>query len=179
LLVAIGMAISMLTSARDDDRQRQDLTRQEAGMSALVQSRHQVSTIVVSGPDADETFRVTIHMNGSRQGPYTLYLAIRDQGRRKTLLENTQVINLTGGEQTAVFQVLLKKLKNNYKKLVLNHRGGALVEEDFMVQVTLQPLLSEKEKQALPRNELQNLGLGESRLIQTGSTHFPVRFIVR
>lgn len=179
ITIALGMAISVLTSARNEGLRRQDFSRQKETLAKLVKAGHRVSDIVVNGPDANGTYRSTIHLKGTRQGSYTLDWVIREQNRRKILMKGARTISSTGGEQTSVFEFSLTELKKNYKKILLNSRGGVLVEEDFMIEATLHPVLSEKEKMSLSRNEFQNLTLGESPLIQSATKKFPVRFIIR
>lgn len=179
IIIALGMAISVLTSAQKEDLRRQDFSRQKDALAKLVKAVHRISNIVVTGPDANGTFRSTVSLQGARQGSYTLDWIIREQNRRKILMKGARTISFSGGGQTSVFEFSLTELKKNYKKILLHSRGGVLVEEDFTIEVTLHPVLSEKEKNSLSRNEFQNLTLGESPLIQSGTKKFPVRFIIR
>lgn len=73
----------------------------------------------------------------------------------------------------------LADLKRRYAEKVLSHRNASvLIEEDFVFEAILDPILSESEFSSIPRAGAQNLTIGQSRLSDTRSAKFPVKFTI-
>lgn len=162
-----------LDSQRQQDRARETGRTQKSGFVALVAARHLISDIRVNDGEA------TIDFFGSRGGNYRLRWSIREQAYRKTLADGVVSVELAPGGGTLEVAFGLADLKRHYAEKVLSHRrASVLVEEDFVFEATLDPVLSETEFSNIPQAETQNLAIGQSRLSDTRSTKFPVRFTI-
>lgn len=182
-IVAAGILAGLaLSGARDEGQRREATDQRAAAFARLAQSRHQIITIDVTGPGGGGFHEVKIRTVGDRPGQYQLKWRVTEQAYKKVLLQGADVIALDRGEQAMTFSFAAEQLQRNYRRLVLDSHssgGGVLVEEEFMVHATLQPVLTPEEFNALPADEKQNLSLGQSPLIHTESVPFPVRFMIQ
>ncbi len=172
-IAGIALLGAGLDSQRQQDRARQAARTQTSGFEALVATRHVISDIRVNDGGA------AVGVAGSRGGAYRLRWSIREQAYRKTLADGVVTIDLAPGAGSVKVAFGLADLKRRYAEKVLTHRrASVLVEEDFVFEATLKPLLSETESRNIPHAEAQNLTIGQSRLIDTRSAKFPVRFTI-
>lgn len=170
-IAAVGTG---LDTQRQQDRAREAGRTQTSSFEALVAARHVILDIRVSDDGA------TIGVFGNRGGSHRLRWLIREQAYRKTLADGVVSVELVPGSGTIkVAFGRLADLKRRYAEKVLSNRNASvLVEEDFVFEATLDPVLSETEFSNIPQAEAQNLAIGQSRLSDTRSAKFPVRFTI-
>ncbi len=175
LAVVIGIAVlgTGIDSQRRQDRTRQAARTQTSGFEALVAARHAISDIRFGNGGA------IVGVFGSRSGNYRLRWSIREQAYRKILADGVVSVELAPRTGTIEVAFDLADLKRRYAEKVLNHRrASVLVDEDFVFKATLDPVLSETDFSSIPQAEAQNLAIGQSRLSDTRSAKFPVRFTI-
>lgn len=141
----------------------------------LLAARHVVTAIDVEA--AGDTVRFTVKTDGARDGDYVLRWTVRDKAYKKTLAEGGGRHALEPGEDQLPIMVLSNKLRETYRHEILRgSNAGVLVDEDFQLDVTLEPALSAAELARLSPAERQNLDLGYSDLPSTLAIDFTVRF---
>ncbi|MGI9038052.1 MAG: hypothetical protein ACR2GQ_04230 [Gemmatimonadota bacterium] len=121
---------------------------------------------------------VLVEMDGARAGEYLLGWTLREPTYDSTLAAGARTLTLPAGPAVEGITVDTADIREGYRNSVLGGRGGVLVDEDWTLRATLRPVLTPAENTRLPREEVQNLGLGDSGLISEGSMPLPVRFQV-
>jgi len=173
VLFCIGLVVFTYFNWLQDDMERVRSRDQVVNFETLIASRHVISDINAT------TGGASIGAAGTREGSYKITWLIREQAYRKTLLNGKTVIKLETGLQTVRVAYDLAALKRSYREKVLTHRGASvLVEEDFVFEATVEPILSKEEFSGIPQAELQNLSIGQTRMRDTRSVKFPVRFTI-
>jgi hypothetical protein len=72
----------------------------------------------------------------------------------------------------------MNDLQRQYQAVVLNGRGGVLVDEPFRLEVSFGPVLTRQESLNLPPGEQRRLESTASPLRTEGSVPFPVHFTI-
>lgn len=173
MVVGIAAVGTGLDRQRRQDRTRQTARTQTLGFETLVAARHAISDIRFGNGGA------IVGVFGSRSGNYRLRWSIREQTYRKTLIDGVIRVELAPGAGSMEVAFGLADLKRRYAEKVLSHRNASvLIEEDFVFEAILDPILNESEFSSIPRAGAQNLTIGQSRLSDTRSAKFPVKFTI-
>lgn len=175
LLFLFGL--NVWRESREYARDMEIAAQREAAFAALTGARHRIAAVTLD-QSADDRFRATIRMRGERAGEYGLHWQVTDNGFKTALAAGNEVIRLHPDESETEVVFTLDELARSYRAKVLHGGGGVLVEEPFRLEVSLTPLFTETEREALPPGERRRLDTGESPLHSLKSMTFPVRFIV-
>jgi hypothetical protein len=175
--VAALVALSTISALRYDS-ERETAAERERQFTTLVEARHQIDSVEASA--ATPAIRVaTIHLGGVREGDYRLDWMLDESTYRTVLDEGVRRLSLPGGAESVELRFDLATLRERYRDRVLSGAGGVIVEEDFQLQLTLTPELTEAERRSIPAREVHNLDLGESELVARAVEAIPVRFEIR
>lgn len=175
LIVLVG---AMLWKQGADYTEAMNLASQrEATFAELLAARHDITGITVTRDDGGR-FNGTVQVAGERAGAYRLAWEVTGTSFGAVLAGGDGTFSLQPGRQEIAIAFGLEELARSYREKVLSG-GGVLVEEPFMLVVTLAPVLSEVKRAALPPGERNRLKVGESSLRVREMTRFLVRFIVR
>lgn len=173
VLSCIALGVFAYISWLQVDMERARASKNVINFETLVASRHVISGITAT------TGGAAIGAAGIRAGNYRVTWSIREQTYRKTLMDGETVTQLDAGLQTVRVAYDLAALKRSYLEKVLTHlNASVLVEEDFVFEATLEPILSKEEFGSIPQAEMQNLTIGQTRMRDTRSVNFPVRFTI-
>jgi len=176
LIVLIG-----LNGWRESRNYAQDMeiaAQREAAFAALVGSRYRIHEISIDRSEHDR-FRATVQMTGRREGTYRLHWQVADTGFGMMLASGNDVMALGSGKAEAEITFTLNQLMQSYQAKVLRGGTGVLVEEPFKLNVWLEPVFTESERETLPPGERRRLATAESPLRSKTSTQFPVRLLIR
>ena len=175
LLVLFGL--NVWRESREYAHEMEIATQREAAFAALSSASHRIAAVTMD-QSADNRFRATIRTKGQRAGEYRLTWRVADTGFGAALATGNEVIRLQPGDGKTEIVFTLDELARSYRAKVLHGGGSVLVDETFCLEVSLTPLFSETEREALPPGEQRRLDAGESPLRSLKSIKFPVRFII-
>lgn len=175
LLVLFG--VNAWRESREYARDTEIAAEREAAFGALSGVSHQITGLKMD-QSVDNRFRATIRMKGERTGQYRLRWQIADNGFNTELAAGNETIRLQPGQTETEIAFTLDELARSYRMKVLHGGSGVLVEEPFRLDVSLTPLFTDTEREALPPGERRRLDRGESPLRSSKRTEFPVRFIL-
>ncbi len=186
LLVAAGvlfdvmLAGAVVANVRQQDEAREADRAQRVWFAEFLAGRQNIDAIDVRRQDGQGNIAVTLRTSGTNPGDHRLEWLVRETLYKKTLAEGESVLSLTGGLRDTALPLDAMALAAAYHRLAL---GGAvanvMVDEDFMFEARLVPLLDASARNRMPRNERQNLDNGYSELIVTADAPLPIRFILR
>ncbi len=186
LLLATGVLFDvMLVGAVVANHRQQDAARelgsaQRVWFAEFLAGRQNIDAIEVRRQDGQGVIAVTLQIGGTNAGDHRLEWLVRETLYKKVLAEGETALRLTRGRQNTALSLDAKALAATYHRLAL---GGAdanvMVDEDFVFEARLVPMLDADTRDRLPRNERQNLDNGYSELIVTGDAPLPIRFILR
>ncbi len=186
LLLAAGVLFDvMLAGAVVANHRQQDAARelgiaQSIWFAEFLAARQNIDAIEVRRQDGQGVIAVTLRISGTNAGDHRLEWLVRESLYKKVLAEDAATLRLTGGLRDTALSLDAKALAAAYHRLAL---GGAdanvMVDEAFVFEARLVPLLDADTRDRLPRNERQNLDNGTSELIVTGDAPLPIRFILR
>ena len=94
------------------------------------------------------------------------------------IVEGGRSLQLGATDEEVSVALALDELRSRYQAIVLGGRGGALIEEPFVLDVFLDPVLTQEQVLALPPGERSRLETPESPLQSRRSAEFPVRFLI-
>ena len=186
LLLAAGVLFDvMLAGAVVANHRQQDAARelgiaQSIWFAEFLAARQNIDAIEVRRQDGQGVIAVTLRISGTNAGDHRLEWLVLESLYKKVLAEDAATLRLTGGLRDTALSLDAKALAAAYHRLAL---GGAdanvMVDEAFVFEARLVPLLDADTRDRLPRNERQNLDNGTSELIVTGDAPLPIRFILR
>jgi F0F1-type ATP synthase membrane subunit c/vacuolar-type H+-ATPase subunit K len=137
---------------------------EEAAYGALLEARHVITGVSVTGAGAEE-LRLSIELAGARSGTYRLAWRLEDSLYDVTLLSGQRRLELGAEAASADLAFEIPILADRYRETVLEGRSDkVLVDGAFRLQLSLEPLLDDEERQALPAREIGNLERGFSDL---------------
>ncbi len=137
---------------------------EEAAYGELLQARHVITGVSVVGAGAEE-LRLSLGLAGARSGAYRLAWRLNDPLYDVTLLSGERRLALGPEEASADLAFETAILAERYRETVLKgRRDKVLVDGAFRLQLSLEPLLDDEERQALPGREIGNLERGFSGL---------------
>jgi hypothetical protein len=178
LLGAVLLGVKVWSESQDYSDALAAATQREAEYAALVGARHEIRNLVLhERPGGD--FRATLELVGMRTGNYRLSWDVLSTSIDATLTTGARVVWLRPGRREVHLHFALDDLARGYHAKLQPGRGGVLVEEEFQIEVSLEPMLSETEAAGLPPGEIHRLAAGGSHLQSRRTTLFPVRFVIR
>lgn len=172
LALGAGMAGAGALTERARRADREAAERQYA---QLVETTHRITGIDVAD-GTPPVVDVGVGVAGERSGEYLLDWHLREAAYDSTLATGSRTLTLEAGEDEVVIGIDTAGVRSTYQRSLLDGTGGVLVREDFELRFTLRPLLTAVEVSRLPDERVENLELGESRLISARTAPFPVRF---
>ncbi|MSO70903.1 MAG: hypothetical protein EXQ88_02640 [Alphaproteobacteria bacterium] len=152
--------------------------KRSPGLIKLDAERHKLELVQAM---AGEKVRIRLHSEGARAGDYRLRVQISDKVYRKVLVSSDEVISLPAGPHDDQWEVDSQTVGQAYAARILpTDATDVQIEENFAVNVTLEPQLTEDELAALDNNErlrLANGGLALESKMRT--EYFSRLFITR
>jgi F0F1-type ATP synthase membrane subunit c/vacuolar-type H+-ATPase subunit K len=137
---------------------------EEAAFADLLQARHVITQVIVTGAGAEE-LRLSLSLAGTRSGAYRLAWQLNYPLYSVTLLSGERRLALGPDAASADLAFEIAVLAERYRETVLEGRSDkVLVDGAFRLRFSLEPLLDDEERQALPAREIGNLGRGFSDL---------------
>ena len=128
--------------------------------------------------DGDENLTATVSLSGSRDGPYRLAWRVSPSSFDTAIIADSRALELQQGQSQTEIRFSIGELRIQYQAEFLNGGAGVLVDELFVFDAFLQPLLSAEEIAELPPGEQRRLGSEDSPLASFASTNFPVYFLI-
>ncbi len=175
VLAGVALVWNVVAASHRQSEHREVARDAATWHGELLAARHVVTAIEVEA--AGDTVRFTVKTDGARDGDYVLRWTVRDKAYEKTLAEGVARYALEPGEGLLPLRVLSNELRETYRREILRgSNAGVLVDEDFSLEVTLEPALDGAELARLSAAERRNLELGYSDLPSTLAVDFPVRF---
>ena len=118
-----------------------------------------------------------VRTRGARGGAFRIAWALRSSGFEEALAIGDAELTLEAGDNRASFAIDAWVIIERYHDLALDGRDVDVeVAEHFRLEVTLAPVLGEAERERLPPHEVRNLALGQSALIDRGTTDLEMQF---
>jgi len=176
--VAVGFAWQQFGRERAIDRAREESAAAARYLPVLLSETHRISSIAVDWPGDNRDGRAVVTLDGRRSGGYRLDWQVRDTIYAKPLLKNAETLQLAVGTRVMDFTLPARDIVDGYRGLLSRTDANVMVDEPFVFEMQLAPILSEIETSRMPRHEVQNLANGWSPLIQRASAEFPVRFFL-
>jgi F0F1-type ATP synthase membrane subunit c/vacuolar-type H+-ATPase subunit K len=165
-----GLALWLLVVALtiwQQDRQtsaRAAAATEEAAYGELLQARHVITGVSVTDAGSTE-LRLSLALAGTRNGAYRLTWQLTDPLYSVTLLSGERRLALGPDAASAQLAFEIPILADRYRETVLEGRSDkVLVDGAFRLRLSLEPLLDDEERQALPAREIGNLERGLSGL---------------
>jgi len=183
-LLAVGLAVAVGFAWQQGARDRAVQTaRKESAEAArylpvLLSRTHRISSIAVESPGSDRDGRAVVTLDGLRDGGYRLDWQVRDTLYEKPLLKSGETLQLAAGTRVMNFALPAHGIVDGYRSLLSRADANVMVDEPFVFELQLAPILSEGETSRMSPHEVQNLANGWSPLIQRASAEFPVRFFL-
>jgi F0F1-type ATP synthase membrane subunit c/vacuolar-type H+-ATPase subunit K len=148
---------------------------QEVAYQQLLQSRHVVTGVREIDAGADE-LRLTLGLDGSRTGAYRLTWRLDDGLYRVTLLSGERQLDLGPAAAPVDLAFETATLAARYRETVLKGRPDKVVVDGTLrLKLSLEPVLDDDERRALPAREIGNLERGLSALRFETEVDVPVR----
>jgi hypothetical protein len=183
-LLALGLAVAV-GFAWQQYRQNLAIERAYEGSAAaarylplLLSETHRIAGISVEWPGGDQDGRAIVTLDGLRSGVYRLDWQVRDSIYEKPLLKSGETLQLAAGSRVMDFTLPAQGIVDGYRTLLNRTDANVMVDEPFVFEMQLAPILSERETSRMSQHEIQNLANGWSPLIQRSSAEFPVRFFL-
>jgi hypothetical protein len=183
LAVAVGGAVlgvsAVVGGSVSDRADRADRRAADRQLESLVAKVHRIDAAGASVTGTEPIKRLRIPIDGERSGVYMLEWVIVETLHNTDLDEGTRRLELTEESVVEIIPIDVSRLRDVYREIVLQGRGGALVEEDFEARLHLRPELRPEEAARLPDTAVRNLALGQSDLLSEVTVPVPVRFEIR
>jgi hypothetical protein len=165
-----GLALGVLVLVLGQwQHERQSAARataavQEAAFQQLRQVRHVITGRREIDAGADRV-RVTLELAGTRSGDYRLSWRLDDSLYGVTLLSGERRLALGPEAATVELAFETATVAARYRETVLQGRTDKVqVDGTFRLRLSLEPLLADGERHALPAREIGNLERGLSEL---------------
>ena len=180
VLFDVMLAGAVVANVRQQDAARESNDAQRVWFAEFLAGRQNIDAIDVHRQDGQGTIAVTLRTSGANAGDHRLEWLVRELLYKKVLAEGEAALRLTGGLRDTALSLDAKTLAAAYHRLAL---GGAdanvMVDESFVFEARLVPLLDADVRVRMPGYERKNLDNGYSELIVTGDAPLPIRFILR
>lgn len=177
-LTVVGELWGVARQDAEIDRQRQGQRTAEAVYARMLADTHRFTAIDVQWPGDGANGKATLQIEGGRAGIYSLEWYIRARSVGKSLLSGDRQLELQPGPSRVEFTIPPDALVDGYRGMLSRQNANVMVDEPFMIEVSLTPILEDDELAALPRGEARNLDQGWSKLVDKARVEFPVRFFL-
>jgi hypothetical protein len=161
------------------EQQKIEVTRaakKEADFADLAGTKHQIASIDIAAEGA--AIRAAVRLAGQRDGAYRLSWRVVPSTARLSILAESRALRLAAGEHEETLDFTLNDLAKRYREIVPNGGRGVLVDENFELDVSLDPVLTPQQRADLPPGEPNRLGTAESALHSEKTAPVPVRFTI-
>lgn len=177
--VALGLILVALLSlrARDYESTLTEAAAKEAAFADLLGASKKIVDLVIA-PDTQDGVRALVRFAGTRTGDYRLRWRVLPSSSNKAILTAEHILRLADSDQDLPITFAMEELRDQYQAIVLSGRGGALIDERFVLEVSLAPILASEEREKLPPGETRRLDAPDSPLESRKSMDFPVRFTI-
>lgn len=184
VLILLGLAVAATYVWQGYERE-QALQQQaeirdaaEAYRSTLAGEVHRITELSVDWPGYGADGAARLWLDGRRAGGYALRWQVRDRLYKEPLVSGERIMVLQGGSARLDVAISSSELVDGYRSLLSRQDANLMVDEPFVFEATLEPVLDEAERAALPEHEANNLRQGWSTLIDRARAEFPVRFFL-
>jgi len=157
---------------RTEDRQSAE------ALDELRDAVHRFSAVEVDWPGGGGDGSATLHLDGRRTGGYRLEWEIRPHSFGKAVLSGSRRLTLDPGPAELELPIRARALVDGYRALLSRQDANVMVDEPFVLEAKLIPVLDDTEVAVLPEGEAGILAQGRSALIDESSAEFPVRFFL-
>jgi len=178
LALAVGFAWQQYARNTAIERSREESAAAARYLPLLLSETHRIADIAVEWPGHDQDGRAVVTLDGLRSGDYRLDWQVRDTIYEKPLLVSEETVRLSAGTRVMDFPLPAHGIVDGYRALLDRTDANVLVDEPFVFEMQLAPILSERETARMSPSEVRNLANGWSPLIQRSSEEFPVRFFL-
>jgi hypothetical protein len=177
--VVLGLILVALLSlrARDYESATTEATVKAAAFADFLGGSKKIVDLAIT-PDAQDGVRALVRFAGTRTGDYRLRWRVIPSSSNKVILTAERTLRLADSDQELPIAFAMEELRDQYRAIVLSGRGGALIDERFVLEVSLAPIVTSEERQKLPPGEARRLDTPDSPLESRKSTDFPVRFTI-
>jgi hypothetical protein len=151
-------------------------TAKEAAFAALAGAKHQIAAVDVAAQG--EGIQAAVRLSGMREGDYRLSWRMVPSTVRLPILAESRAVRLTAGDHQERLDFTMADLVKRYQDTVLKGGRGVLVDENFLLDVSLDPVLTQQERADLPPGEPSRLGTTDSALHSENTVPVPVRFTI-
>lgn len=145
-------------------------------LETLTLETHKTSDIAVDWPGGGLVGVATVMLTGTRSGNYRLDWQLRSGSFAKPVMQGSEDLALSSGPRSIDVPLQAGELVEGYRSLLERQDANILVDEPFLFETRLVPILSDDEKSRMPQNEIRSLDEGDSPLIDETTTEFNVRF---
>ena len=151
-------------------------SRKESAFAAFAGAKHRIDgvDIAANGP----AIRASVRLSGTYEGDYRLSWRVVPSSARLPILADSRMLKLTAGDHEETLDFTTDDLAKGYQDAVLKGGHGVLVDENFELDVSLDPVLTQQQRADLPPGEPNRLGTNDSALHSEKSASVPVRFTI-
>jgi hypothetical protein len=142
----------------------------------LLSETHRVAGIAIDWPGGGRDGSAQVALDGLRIGDYRFAWLVRDSLYGRPLLAGKETMRLTAGARQIDIPLPAQRIVDGYRELLNRQDASIMVDEPFLFEAQLSPVLSEEEISRMPAHEVQNLAIGQSPLIHRSSVEFQMRF---
>ncbi len=145
-------------------------------LKKLEAERHKLIHLQATGGD---TVRMTFISEGARAGSHRIRMQVSDQIYRRVLASADEVQEFPAGQREDEWDVKMETLGQAYNQRVLNNRPGDVqLDEPWVVNLTIEPVLTPEELAALAESERQRLASGALDLSSRMRATFQARLYI-
>ena len=177
VIIALFAGSALWLRARQNERALSDAAGRQAGFADFVASTRKLTDLDVEATPQG-AFRAVARVSGGRAGAYELKWRIVPSSAKQVIFEERRDLRLTTATEPLEISFSLDDLRSRYQAIILGGRGGALIDEPFRLEVSLDPIPTSEEKQHLPPGEDRRLNSPDSPLESRRTTEFAVRFTI-
>jgi hypothetical protein len=177
VVIALFAASALWQGARQREQAVSDAAAREAGFAQFIASNKKLTDLDIES-DSQGAFRALARVSGNRDGAYELKWRIIPSSAKQAIFEGRRPLRLTTTTEPLEILFSTDDLKSRYQAIVLHGRGGALIDEQFRLEVSLNPIVTSEERQNFPPGEGRRLNAPESPLESRRTTEFSVRFTI-
>lgn len=176
VVLALLVGAGLWLRARDYEQAMTVAVTREAAFADFVGANKKLAALTLA--DTQDTIRASARISGSRLGAYRLTWRVIPSSSRTAIVEGSRSLQLGAADEDVSLDFSTDELRSRYQDVVLGGRGGALIEEPFLLEIILNPVLTQDEILGLPPGERFRLEKADSPLRSRQSAEFPVRFLI-
>ena len=177
--VVVLLLIILVASARlsNYEEAMNSATAREENFADLLSRNQEIDSLRIVA-ETNENFRAVITFAGMREDLYRLDWTIYPSNLDTSLILDSRLLELDAGQNQIEIMFSMSELRERYQAIILKGGTGVIVEEPFIFEVLLTPVLSEDGLFILPPGEQRRLQAGESLLTDKAAVEFPVWFLI-